>query len=91
MNIKETDLEKMLGKRKYKPDVILSEARKKALAKENEIIASAKAEAAGIVAHAKKEAELEIAGKKVKIAVVSGLGNARKLMEKVKNGEVDCL
>jgi len=36
-----------------------------------------------------KEAELEIAGKKVKIAVVSGLGNARKLMEKVKNGEVD--
>jgi F-type H+-transporting ATPase subunit b len=41
-------------------DVILSEARKKALAKENEIIASAKAEAAGIVAHAKKEAELEM-------------------------------
>lgn len=36
-----------------------------------------------------KEAELEIAGKKVKIAVVSGLGNARRLMEKVKNGEVD--
>jgi NADP-reducing hydrogenase subunit HndD len=36
-----------------------------------------------------KEAELEIAGKKVKIAVVSGLGNARKLMEKVKNGEVN--
>lgn len=36
-----------------------------------------------------KEAELEISGKKVKIAVVSGLGNARKLMEKVKNGEVD--
>ena len=41
-------------------DVILSEARKKALAKENEIVASAKAEAAGIVAHAKKEAELEM-------------------------------
>lgn len=36
-----------------------------------------------------KEAELEIAGKKVKIAVVSGLGNARRLMEKVKNGEAD--
>ena len=36
-----------------------------------------------------KEAELEIAGKKVKIAVVSGLGNARKLMEKVKSGEAD--
>ena len=36
-----------------------------------------------------KEAELEIAGKKVKIAVVSGLGNARKLMEKVKAGEAD--
>lgn len=36
-----------------------------------------------------KEAELEIAGKKVKIAVVSGLGNARRLMEKVRNKEVD--
>ncbi len=36
-----------------------------------------------------KEAELEIAGKKVKIAVVSGLGNARRLMEKVKSGEAD--
>ena len=36
-----------------------------------------------------KEAELEIAGKKVKIAVVSGLGNARKLMEKVKEGTVN--
>ena len=36
-----------------------------------------------------KEAELEIAGKKVKIAVVSGLGNARKLMEKVRSGEAD--
>ena len=36
-----------------------------------------------------KEAELEVAGQKVKIAVVSGLGNARKLMEKVRNKEVD--
>lgn len=36
-----------------------------------------------------KEAELEIAGKKIKIAVASGLGNARRLMEKVKNGEAD--
>lgn len=36
-----------------------------------------------------KEAELEIAGKKVKIAVVSGLGNARRLMEKVKDGTAD--
>lgn len=36
-----------------------------------------------------KEAELEIAGKKVKIAVVSGLGNARRLMDKVKAGETD--
>ena len=36
-----------------------------------------------------REAELEIAGKKVKIAVVSGLGNARRLMEKVRSGEAD--
>ncbi len=36
-----------------------------------------------------KEAELEIAGRKIKIAVVSGLGNARKLMEKVRAKEVD--
>ena len=41
-------------------DVILGEARKKALAKENEIIAHAKDEAARIVAHAKNEAELEM-------------------------------
>ena len=41
-------------------DVILGEARKKALAKENEIIAQAKDEAARIVAHAKNEAELEM-------------------------------
>lgn len=36
-----------------------------------------------------KEAELSIAGQKVKIAVVSGLGNARKLMELVRDGKVD--
>ena len=36
-----------------------------------------------------REAELEVAGKKVKIAVVSGLGNARRLMEKVRSGEAD--
>lgn len=36
-----------------------------------------------------KEAELTIAGQQVKIAVVSGLGNARKLMELVRAGKVD--
>lgn len=36
-----------------------------------------------------KEAELTIAGQQVKIAVVSGLGNARKLMELVRDGKVD--
>jgi len=36
-----------------------------------------------------REAEIEIAGKKVKIAVVSGLGNARRLMERVRKGEAD--
>lgn len=35
-----------------------------------------------------KEAEIEIAGIPVKAAVVSGLGNTRKLMEKIKAGEV---
>lgn len=43
---------------------ILSEARKKALKRENEIIENARAEAARIIEHANKEAELE--KKKVK-------------------------
>ncbi|MCD7982386.1 MAG: [FeFe] hydrogenase, group A [Clostridiales bacterium] len=36
-----------------------------------------------------KEAEVEIAGMKVKAAVAHGLGNARSLIEKVKTGEAD--
>lgn len=36
-----------------------------------------------------REATVDIAGTKVKAAVASGLGNARKLMEQVRNGEVD--
>jgi len=35
-----------------------------------------------------REAEVEIAGAKVKAAIVSGLGNTRKLMESIKKGEV---
>lgn len=35
-----------------------------------------------------KEAEFEIAGTKIKVAVVSGLGNTRKLMEAIKRGDV---
>lgn len=34
-----------------------------------------------------KEAELDVAGMTVKIAVASGLGNAKTLLDKVKNGE----
>lgn len=34
-----------------------------------------------------KEAQVEVAGRKVKIAVVSGLNNARNLLEKIKSGE----
>lgn len=34
-----------------------------------------------------KEASLEIAGKKIKVAVAHGLGNARKLMQQVARGE----
>lgn len=36
-----------------------------------------------------KEASYEVAGMNVKVAVASGLGNAKKLLEKVKNGEVE--
>ena len=36
-----------------------------------------------------KETEVEIAGIKVKAAVASGLGNARKICEMVRNGEAD--
>lgn len=36
-----------------------------------------------------KETELEIAGIKVKAAVAHGLGNARKLVDKVRSGEAD--
>lgn len=40
-------------------EVILADARKKAVANQNQIVADAKAEAASIIAQAKKEAELE--------------------------------
>ena len=36
-----------------------------------------------------KEAEVEIAGTKVRAAIVSGLGNTRRLMEAIKAGTVD--
>ena len=36
-----------------------------------------------------KEAEVEVAGLKLKAAVCSGLGNARKLLEKIEQGEAD--
>lgn len=36
-----------------------------------------------------KEASYEVAGMTVKVAVASGLGNAKKLLNKVKNGEVE--
>ncbi len=36
-----------------------------------------------------KEASYMVNGMEVKAAIVSGLSNAKKLMEKVKNGEVD--
>jgi NADP-reducing hydrogenase subunit HndD len=36
-----------------------------------------------------KEAEYELAGKKLKVAVASGLANARRLLESMKNGEAD--
>lgn len=36
-----------------------------------------------------REEELEIAGNKIKIAIVSGLGNTRKLMDRIASGEAD--
>ena len=36
-----------------------------------------------------KEAAYDVAGMTVKVAVASGLGNAKKLLEKVKSGEAD--
>ena len=36
-----------------------------------------------------KEATYNIAGTDVKVAVASGLSNARKLMDKIKSGEAD--
>lgn len=36
-----------------------------------------------------KEAEVEIGGVKIKAAVAHGLGNARKIMDKVRSGEAD--
>ena len=36
-----------------------------------------------------KEASYEVAGMQVKVAVASGLGNARELLNKVKNGEAE--
>lgn len=36
-----------------------------------------------------KEASYDVAGMTVKVAVASGLGNAKKLLNKVKNGEVE--
>ncbi len=34
-----------------------------------------------------KEAEVEVSGEKLKLAVVNGLGNAEKLIQRIKNGE----
>ncbi len=36
-----------------------------------------------------REAKYEVAGVEVKVAVTSGLGNARKLLDKIKSGEAD--
>ena len=36
-----------------------------------------------------KEAEYDLAGTKVRVAVTSGLSNAAKLLDRVKNGEAD--
>lgn len=36
-----------------------------------------------------KEAQYEVAGKTVRVAVASGLGNAKKLLDRVKNGEAE--
>ena len=54
-----TEYEAKLKNIDKEADLILSEARKKALERENEIVADAKAEAARIIEHANQEAVLE--------------------------------
>lgn len=54
-----TEYEAKLKNIDKEADLILSEARKKALERENEIVADAKAEAARIIEHANQEAILE--------------------------------
>ena len=53
------DYEARLGEINKEAEAVMSEARKKALANENKIVAEAKEEAAGIIERAKVEAELE--------------------------------
>ena len=36
-----------------------------------------------------KEATVELAGKKIKVVVASGLKNARKIMDEIKEGKAD--
>lgn len=54
-----TEYETKLKNMEKEADLLLGEARKKALSRKNEILAGAKEEAAAILAHARKEAELE--------------------------------
>lgn len=42
-----------------------------------------------VVLMASREASYDVAGMNVKVAVASGLSNARELLNKVKNGEAD--
>ena len=72
----------------YKRQQILSDARKKAMQRENEIIADARAEAARIMENAKSEAELE--KKRVKDEVKQEIISVAALMsEKIIAASVD--
>lgn len=69
-------------------EAILSEARKKALKREDEIIENAKAEAARIIEHANREAELE--KKKVKEEVKQEVIDVATMMAgKIIGGSID--
>lgn len=76
-------------------EAILSEARKKALKREDEIIENAKAEAARIIEHANREAELE--KKKVKEEVkqevidVATMMAGKIIAESIDNSKQDAL
>ena len=89
------DYESKLREINKEADAILSEARKKALENEAKIIDNAKAEAAGIIARAQKQAELEMKKAeddiKKEIITVASLIAGKVVSEKIDTNIQDSL